>query len=40
MWQGKNTETIKEYIRNRLKQDRESNQLSLFDPRAPFKGSK
>ena len=35
---GKNTKTIKEYIKNQLKQDRESDQLSLFDPRDPFKG--
>ncbi len=31
---------IKKYIKNQLKQDRESEQLSLFDPRDPFKGSK
>ena len=37
---GKNTKMIKEYIKNQLKQDRESDQLSLFDPRDPFKGSK
>ena len=35
---GKNTKAIKEYIKNQLKQDRESDQLSLFDPRDPFKG--
>ena len=35
---GKNTKTIKEYIKNQLKQDRESDQLSLFDPRDSFKG--
>ena len=35
----KNTKVIKEYIKNQLKQDRESDQLSLFDPRDPFKGS-
>ena len=29
---------IKEYIKNQLKQDRECDQLSLFDPRNPFKG--
>ena len=34
----KNTKAIKEYIKNQLKQDRESDQLSLFDPRDPFKG--
>ena len=37
---GKNTKAIKEYIKNQLKQDRESDQLSLFDPRDPFKGSR
>ena len=37
---GKNTAAIKEYIANQLKQDKESDQLSLFDMRAPFKGSK
>ena len=35
---GKNTKAIKEYIKNQLKQDRKSDQLSLFDPRDPFKG--
>ena len=35
---GKNTKAIKEYIKNQLKQDRENDQLSLFDPRDPFKG--
>ena len=35
---GKNTKAIKEYIKNQLKQDRESDQLSLFDPRDSFKG--
>ena len=35
---GKNTKAIKEYIKNQLKQDRKSDQLSLFDPRGPFKG--
>ena len=35
---GKNARAIKEYIKNRLKQDRECDQLSLFDPRDPFKG--
>ena len=35
---GKNTRAIKEYIKNQLKQDRECDQLSLFDPRDPFKG--
>ena len=37
---GKNTVAIKEYIANQLKQDKESDQLSMFDPHDPFKGSK
>ena len=37
---GKNTAAIKEYIANQLKQYKESDQLSLFDMRDPFKGSK
>lgn len=37
---GKNTKSIKEYISNQLKHDRETDQLSLFDPRDPFMGSK
>lgn len=37
---GKNTAAIKEYIANQLKQDREAEQLSLYDERDPFKGSK
>ena len=37
---GKNTKMIREYIRNQLKQDKESDQLSFYDPRDPFKGSK
>ena len=37
---GKNTKAIKEYIADQLKQDKESDQLSLFDPRDPFMGSK
>ena len=37
---GKNTKAIKKYIENQLKQDRESDQLSLFDPRDPFTGGK
>ena len=37
---GKNTKAIKEYIADQLKQDTESDQLSLFDPRDPFMGSK
>ena len=35
---GKNKKAIKEYISNQLKQDQESDQLSLFDPRNPFNG--
>ena len=37
---GKNTKAIKEYIENQLKADKESDQLSLFDPQDPFTGSK
>lgn len=37
---GKNTKAIKEYVANQLKRDKESNQLSMFDPRDPFMGSK
>ena len=37
---GKNTKAIKDYISDQLKRDRESDQLSLFDPRDPFMGSK
>ena len=37
---GKNTAAIKSYIKNQLKVDRESDQLSIYDPRDPFKGSK
>ena len=36
---GKNTKAIKEYIENQLKVDRESDQLSIYDPRDPFTGS-
>ena len=36
----KNTAAIKSYIANQLKQDQEMDQLSLFDPRDPFTGSK
>ena len=35
---GKNTKTIKEYIAEQLKRDRETDQLSIFDPQDPFKG--
>ena len=34
---GKNGKAIKEYIANQLKEDKESDQMSLFDPRDPFK---
>ena len=37
---GKNAKAIKEYIANQIKVDRETDQLALFDPRDPFKGSK
>ncbi len=37
---GKDTVAIKEYIANQLKQDKEADQLSVFDPNNPFKGSK
>ena len=37
---GKNTKAIKEYVANQLKRDQESDQLSMFDPRDPFMGSK
>ncbi len=37
---GKNTKAIKTYIEEQLKRDKESDQLSLFDPRDPFIGSK
>ena len=30
----------RQYIANQLKQDRESEQLSMFDPHEPFTGSK
>ena len=36
----KNTKMIKEYISNQLKRDKECDQLSIFDPRDPFTGSK
>jgi hypothetical protein len=32
----KNTIAIKKYIANQLKQDKEVNQLSVFDPNDPF----
>lgn len=37
---GKNTKAIKEYIADQLKRDQESDQISMFDPRDPFTGSK
>ena len=37
---GKNTKAIKTYIAEQLKKDKESDQLSIFDPRDPFMGSK
>ena len=37
---GKNTAAIKEYISTQLKIDKESDQLSIFDPRDPFTGGK
>ena len=37
---GKNTKAIKTYIAEQLKRDKESDQISLFDPRDPFTGSK
>ena len=37
---GKNTKAIQEYVANQLKGDREADQLSIFDPRDPFTGSK
>ena len=37
---GKNTKAIKEYIANQLEQDKQADQLSMFDPRDPFTGGK
>ena len=37
---GKNIAEIKSYIANQLKVDKERDQLSIFDPRDPFTGSK
>ena len=37
---GKNTKAIQEYVANQLKADKESDQLSMFDPRDPLTGSK
>ena len=36
----KNTKAIKQYIADQLKQDKESEQLAIFDPRDPFMGNK
>ena len=36
----KSTKAIKEYISGQLKRDKESDQISMFHPRAPFMGSK
>lgn len=36
----KDTIAIKRYIKNQLKVDRGSNQLSIYAPRDPFMGSK
>ena len=35
---GKNTKAIKTYIEEQPKRDKESEQLSMFDPRDPFMG--
>lgn len=35
-----NTKAITEYIADQLKRDKEADQLSIFDPRDPFTGSK
>lgn len=37
---GKNTEVIKRYIANQLKEDRENDQLNMYDQIDPFTGSK
>lgn len=37
---GKNTVAIKEYIAHQLKQDKEADQISIFDLRDPFTGGK
>ena len=36
----KNTKAIREYISEQLKRDQEADQLSIYDPRDPFTGSK
>ncbi len=37
---GKNTQVIKEYIKNQLKKDKENMQLRIDYPEDPFTGSK
>ena len=37
---GKDTKAIKEYIKNQLEQEKQADQLSIFDPKDPFTGSK
>ena len=37
---GKDTKAIKEYIKNQLEQDKQADQLSIFNPQDPFTGSK
>ena len=37
---GKDTKAIKEYIKNQLEQDKQSDQLSIFNPKDPFTGGK
>ena len=37
---GKNTKAIKTYISEQLQKDKERDQMSMFDPRDPFMGSK
>ena len=37
---GKDTKAIKNYIANQLKLDKETDQLSMFDPHDPFTGGK
>ena len=37
---GKNAKAIQEYVANQLKTDKETDQLSIFDPRDPLTGSK
>ena len=37
---GKNTKAIMKYIADQLKRDKEADQLSIFDPRDPFTGSR